>query len=621
MKQLAWHYALILLVAGIVLLTNLGAARLWDRDEPRNAGCAAEMLARGDWVVPVFNGQRRDAKPVLLYWLIMSSYAVFGVNEFAARLPSALLGIGTVLATYHIGRRMFHPAVGIWGAVILSTTLMFDVAARAATPDSTLIFFGTAGLLVFVLASFPLGQSDDRKSSARAGDAGTYSPIQWSTALLMFTLLGFAVLTKGPVGIVLPTAVIGMYLLIMRRPAVGEATRSAATQNEPAGPHPGGQGPIKSAGTFRSWLVSAAAGIRRTLAPGHVLWTCWSMRPCTALISALLVALPWYVWVGWRTDGGWLYEFFLRENFGRAMQPMENHGGWIWYYIPAIFVGFLPWSVLAGPILADTVRRIRRRDPWFVGYVFLFCWIGVYVGVFSLVRTKLPSYVTPCYPALSLVAGIFLFHWVRGTSLAGRWGPRLAFVLLGIIGGLMAVGVYLAADRYLPGEQLLSLVGLALLCGAILSLALLESMGKSAAGCAMAATAMVFCTSIFGVATTQVDRHQQYHQLVETMNNLSLDPKVASYGCLEPSWVFYAGRPIREFHGDPHEVGDLLAASADQFVITTDRNLPDLADALSFQIKILADIPYFLKKDRLILLGRDDEVTRTAVTPPASGNL
>ena len=134
MKQLALHQSLIVAVAAVVFFVNLGVPRLWDRDEPRNAGCTAEMIERGDWVVPVFKGELRTHKPVLLYWLMMSAYSVFGVNELGARFWSAVLGIGTTLVTYHIGRRLFNAQVGLWAAVILSTSLMFDVAARAATP-------------------------------------------------------------------------------------------------------------------------------------------------------------------------------------------------------------------------------------------------------------------------------------------------------------------------------------------------------------------------------------------------------------------------------------------------------------------------------------------------------
>src|SRR5256885_17269994 len=89
--------ALVAAIAAFVMLTTRGGARLWDRDEPRNAGCAREMLARHDWVVLVFNGELRTHKPVLLYWCIMASYLALGVSEVAARLPSALCAIGSVI--------------------------------------------------------------------------------------------------------------------------------------------------------------------------------------------------------------------------------------------------------------------------------------------------------------------------------------------------------------------------------------------------------------------------------------------------------------------------------------------------------------------------------------------
>jgi hypothetical protein len=85
----------------------------------------------GDFVVPWFNGELRSQKPVLLYWLIMSAYQTFGVNEFAARFWSAVLAVGTALCTYAIGRRLFNANVGLWGAVLLLTSMMFEVAAHA----------------------------------------------------------------------------------------------------------------------------------------------------------------------------------------------------------------------------------------------------------------------------------------------------------------------------------------------------------------------------------------------------------------------------------------------------------------------------------------------------------
>ena len=129
MNRIPLHLALIAIVSVIIFFANLGKAKLWDRDEPRNAGCAAEMMERGDYVVPMFNNQLRHQKPVLLYWLMIGAYSVFGVNEFAARFWSAALGVGTVLLTYGIARRWANPNVGLIAAIALATSVMFDVAA------------------------------------------------------------------------------------------------------------------------------------------------------------------------------------------------------------------------------------------------------------------------------------------------------------------------------------------------------------------------------------------------------------------------------------------------------------------------------------------------------------
>jgi len=192
MKQLVWHHVLIVTVAVLVMFTNLGGAQLWDRDEPRNAGCAEEMLARGDWVVPTFNGQLRDAKPVMLYWLIMSAYGMFGVGEFAARFWSAVLAVCTVLMTYQIGRRLFNPQVALWAGLILATSLMFAVAGRAATPDSVLIFFVTLALMVYVLGAFP--------SKRKAGEVlpvgdSSFFPRRWPVAVLLYAVMSGRILT------------------------------------------------------------------------------------------------------------------------------------------------------------------------------------------------------------------------------------------------------------------------------------------------------------------------------------------------------------------------------------------------------------------------------------------
>ena len=138
----------------------------------------------------------------------------------------------------------------------------------------------------------------------------------------MYAAMGLGVLAKGPVGLVLPTAVIGMYLLIATLPPVsGDGRRGTR------------------------WL-----GVLRPFAPFHFLRTCWTMRPISALAASLAVASPWYVWVTVRTDGEWTRGFFLQHNVARALQTMEGHAGPpILFYAGAILVGFFPWSILAIP--------------------------------------------------------------------------------------------------------------------------------------------------------------------------------------------------------------------------------------------------------------------------------
>ncbi len=590
MRQIWIHQAIIGFVAVLVLFTNLGGPRLWDRDEPRNAGCAAEMIERGDWVVPVFNAELRGHKPILLYWLMMTAYALFGVGEFAARFWSAALAVGTALATYQIGRTLFAPKVGLWAALILVTSLMFDVAGRAATPDSCLIFFSTLAVMICVVTGF------DREKG--------YFPASWVAVAAMYAAMGMAVLAKGPVGLVLPTAVIGMFLLIMRLPE-----SPSDTGND----------------SWRKALIRLA----RPFAPRHFLSTCWFMRPVTALAVAGIVAVPWYVWVGVRTEGEFLREFFFEHNLGRAAAAMEGHDGSILFYPVAILIGFFPWSVFMGPTWMEAIVRMKRRDPWFPGLVLATCWIGVYVGLFSLAQTKLPSYVTPCYPALALLTAGFVHRWMSGDSVVSPFWVRLSFVTLGAVGLGIAIALPLATRQTLPGEGWLGVLGVVPLLGATIGLWYMGRGRHREAARVFATAAVVFATTLFGFCLLRVDRHQQYGVLLEAITRRSDAPKVASYRILEPTWVFYGGRPIAQLAQDSvpaarvhrqdampadHFFGD----GRDRFIITTEAAWEkELRDSLPAHAAVIAECPRFLKKGRLLLIGRAANEVRTAERFPS----
>jgi 4-amino-4-deoxy-L-arabinose transferase-like glycosyltransferase len=185
------HYLLLVTAAAVLGLPNLGGPSLWDIDEGNNAEAARIMFESGNYVVPTFNGALRVDKPALLYWLQAAAYGLFGVNEFAARFPSALAALATVLLTYELARRMFGPGCGMLSGLVLASSVAFCMAGHFANPDALLLACSVAGFAVFW--------------HGHAKGQVKFIPIGLA--------LGYGVLAKGPVGFLLPAGVIGLFLL------------------------------------------------------------------------------------------------------------------------------------------------------------------------------------------------------------------------------------------------------------------------------------------------------------------------------------------------------------------------------------------------------------------------
>ncbi len=186
------HGIILTVIWAVLTLPSLGATSLWDIDEGLNAEAAREMYESGNWIVPEFNFQPRNAKPAMLYWLQATAYRHLGVNEFGARLPSALAALAVVLLTCELGRRMFDASTGLLAGIILVTSIQFSVLSHAATPDMLML---SGIMLAFLL--FWHGYEHDGKL--------------W----LITTALGsaIAVLAKGPVGLALPGLVLTLFLV------------------------------------------------------------------------------------------------------------------------------------------------------------------------------------------------------------------------------------------------------------------------------------------------------------------------------------------------------------------------------------------------------------------------
>lgn len=190
------HYAVLALIQFALTLPNIGNHTLWDMDEGVNAEAGREMLESGNWITPYFNYEIRTAKPALLYWLEAASFSVFGVNEFAARFPAVICGLGSVLFTYELARRMFSPATGLLAGMALAACVEFCLISHAATPDPPLILF-----LSGVYFCYWAGSEGDRR--------------WWFVPC--GALCGLATLAKGPVGLGLPGLVVLLHLAWIRR--------------------------------------------------------------------------------------------------------------------------------------------------------------------------------------------------------------------------------------------------------------------------------------------------------------------------------------------------------------------------------------------------------------------
>ena len=579
-------------IAAAMFFTNLGATHLWDVDEAIFAQAAKEMHQRSDAVVPYFNGQVFPDKPALMYWAMISAYELFGPTEFAARFWSAVFGIGSVLLTYRLGRMLFSPGVALWSGVILATSLSFDVIARAATPDSFLVFFSTLAVLASVAGTAKAQPRSGEPNERNAPWAGqTRFEPSWTTYALVYAAMGLGVLTKGPIGVVLPTATIGLFLLIVRAAALPADTRQG----------------------WRGKLTTTWRWFSRMFSPAHILRTIWSMRPLTALAMVLLVAGPWYAWVGVATDGQWLVQFFGVHNFGRFLGSMDNHRGPIYYYLIAIAVGLFPWSVLAGPSLAHMKRLLTENHPWRPGYLLLCAWIAVWVGFFSLAGTKLPSYVVPAYPALALLTGCFVASWVREPALLPLVWRRLVWGCVGLTGVGLMVALPIVAHLFLGDEWLLAAVGLIPLAAAVVGWFFCQR-GKAVYGAAtLAGLGVVLWITVFGFVAVYVDGYQESPAFARRIAEESAGGQaaVAAFRHFRPSYVFYTERVV-EHYKTPQEVHAFFAAHAeDAFLITNDQQYKELGGVLPSDVTILDSRRRLLQPGQVLLLGRGRGTTAT----------
>ncbi|CAD0229310.1 Glycosyl transferase family 39 [Planktothrix agardhii] len=358
--KLTWGVSIVglFLLSAIAFLSHLGDISLIDKTEPMFVEAARQMHLTGDWITPYWNGETRFDKPPLIYWLIVIAFKTVGVNEWGARLPSAITAIlSTFLVFYTL--RYFGGLISLETesartcSPFNSTRLRGDIGGGAwwgmamMTLNPAWIAWGRAGVSDMLLASsitisllaFFLGYAQPKTRQQK----GWY--------FIFYSFAALAVLAKGPIGIVLPILIIGGFLIYTKQ-----------------------------------WQK-----------------VIWEMQLIKGSLVFLIIAVPWFILVTMANGQAYLNTFFGHHNFARFTSVVSNHPGPWFYYFPVILVALLPWSVYL-PVAIYQVKFWQIQD-WrsqdrsqHLGLFALF-WLVIIFVFFSLSATKLPSYILPSIPA------------------------------------------------------------------------------------------------------------------------------------------------------------------------------------------------------------------------------
>lgn len=328
---------LIVLFFGVLYFSLLGGRPLANPDEGRYTEIPREMIESGDYLTPRLNGVRYFEKPPLVYWATALGIEVFGLNEFGARFWCTAFAVFGIVATYLFSREQYGRGVAVWASITLGTSLLYMGLSQIVLLDMVITVLVSGALFAFLGAS---GMGTGKRKT------------KWLMAF--YSLMGLAVMTKGLIGLVIPVAVIGIWIVVGNR---------------------------------------------------------WKEIPSYRLVSGLLVFLvvtvPWHVAVALENPD-FLEFYFVHEHFLRYTTQVHSRVEPWWFFIPIVLAGFFPWVTF----LPQAIRRCFPQGWKSIGQdratSFLLIWIGFVVLFFSISQSKLVPYVLPIFPALAVVVGRFL---------------------------------------------------------------------------------------------------------------------------------------------------------------------------------------------------------------------
>jgi 4-amino-4-deoxy-L-arabinose transferase-like glycosyltransferase len=537
------HLAL-LLVLGIWLFgleggwlggLEMGGLGLTDRDEGSNAEAAREMLETGDWISPTLNYEPRFAKPAFVYWLLSGSYTLFGINEFAARFPSAFSGLCVLLLQYAFVHRWLGAPLAWLSSIMLLLNMEFLAINRLVVTDPELVVFTT-------LAGYSCWHA--LHGSLKTG--------RW-WFMSFYLAMGFGMLVKGPVGIIIPLVGVIPYLTLTRQ-----------------------------------WKSFWQKGF-----------------PLLGTVLVLLVAAPWYVAM-FQIHGEAYWAAAQANTTGRFMSPMEGHGGTLFFYVPILLLGFFPWSVFLPSVLYQSLKQwkfywngrgfaTQEHNLEF----FLSLWVVGLLIFFTLSATRLPHYIYPLFPASAILVALW---WKRFQEQHSPFDWKIPRRLLLGIGYLLGIAIIVApaifhqfikqitkefpAAVHVDFGWLPTIMGLVIVLGTMGIRLCLDSETKRSWAVGIAGGMML----IFGVLLIKGALPVYHMYFIEPPQqlatiagyNLEKDDRLLQVGRKRPSLSFYAQRKVY-FLGprDEKKWETQLAASGKKMIILQTPLRREIPEAVS----------------------------------------
>jgi 4-amino-4-deoxy-L-arabinose transferase-like glycosyltransferase len=326
-------------------------------------------------------------------WLIAASFQVFGVSESAARLVSVLTSLLCASLVGFMALKLWGRRAAMITSLSLLTSLEYFLLSCAVDINMPLTLFITASLVFFWL-----GHSEERSG---------YILLSWACMAL-------AALTKGPIGIVLPSGVMFLYLLLSRQ--------------------------------FRLF--------RNT-------------RPILGAALLLAIASPWYILVSLRNPDFFSY-FFISQNLMRYAVT-EQHTKPFYYLVLVVLVGALPWTFQLPSLIRDLWHSRKER-----AVLYLVIWFSLIFLFFVPSHSKLATYLLPCFPPLALLFG----YSFSGSPRKGGTALYLAVICWVVIGlALVLLPVLMdnalvsfSSRNAAPLSRFGTMAGIIILLGAVLGL-------------------------------------------------------------------------------------------------------------------------------------------------------